>query len=125
MDNEILFNNLKKLRKSYKLTQDEVAAIIGKDRSLIAKYESGKAVPPLSILKVFAKLYNVSVDGLCSRSFEDGGFGSTVAVAQKSDSSDSILYSDLSEKERELILKLRLLSDEKANEIYESLSGEE
>ena len=65
MNNEALFKNLRNLRISYNLTQDDIAKILGKDRSLIAKYESGKAVPPLDILRVLAKLYNVSVDSLC------------------------------------------------------------
>ena len=35
-----LTDNLKRLRKDYSLTQDEVADIISKDRSSVAKYES-------------------------------------------------------------------------------------
>ena len=52
-----LTDNLKRLRKDYSLTQDEVADIISKDRSSVAKYESGKALPPIDILKQLAKLY--------------------------------------------------------------------
>ena len=120
LDNELLFKNLKSLRKSHKLTQEDVAGLIGKDRSLIAKYESGKAVPPLNILKSFAKLYNVSVDSLCG---ESPGSGESLVLAdEKNDSGkNQISFSDLTEAEKELILKLRLSDDDKIMEIFETL----
>ena len=123
MDNEILFKNLKSLRKSHKLTQEDVAELIGKDRSLIAKYESGKAVPPLNILKSFARLYNVSVDNLCGE-FSESGESLVLAADNKEKSKNQVSFSDLTEAEKELILKLRLSDDDKIKEIFESLSKE-
>ena len=122
MNNEALFKKLKDLRTSYNLTQDEVAKILGKDRSLIAKYESGKAVPPLDILRVFAKLYNVSIDSLCGETEEE-----SEALVLNSDSRKEeklIYYSDLTKAERDIIIKLRLLGEDKLNEVIESLGGE-
>ena len=90
LDNEILSQNLKMLRKNHKLTQIEVAELIGKERSLIAKYESGKAVPPLNILQSFAKLYNVSVDDLCGKYKPSGD-----SIILESGGKSRISYSDL------------------------------
>ena len=122
MDNELLFKNLRNLRKSHKLTQEDVAELIGKDRSLIAKYESGKAVPPLNILRSFAKLYNVSVDSLCGESDENG---ETLVFASdnKDDEKNQVFYPDLSDVERAIICRLRLSDEDKVSEIYESLGG--
>lgn len=122
MNNEALFKNLKNLRISYNLTQDEVAKILGKDRSLIAKYESGKAVPPLDILRVFSKLYNVSVDRLCGEAEDES---ETLVFNSDSVNKDNLMYySDLTKAERDIIIKLRLLGEDKLNEIIESLGGE-
>lgn len=118
MDNEILSQNLKMLRKNHKLTQVEVAELIGKERSLIAKYESGKAVPPLNILQSFAKLYNVSVDDLCGE-YKPSGDSIILESGEKS----RISYSDLSDVEKAIILKLRLSDENTINEIYESLGS--
>ena len=57
--------NLKKFRQQLKLTQGDVAEIIKKDRSSIAKYESGAAQPPFAVLRSLAKLYDVTIDELC------------------------------------------------------------
>ena len=56
-DNTKLMKNLKRLRKEHKLTQDEVSVLISKERSSIAKYETGKIVPALSILASFAMMF--------------------------------------------------------------------
>lgn len=122
MNNEALFKNLRKQRIKYNLTQDEVAKILGKDRSLIAKYESGKAVPPLDILRVLAKLYNISVDSLCS---EAENKDETLVLNSDSLKNENLIYySDLTKAERDIIIKLRLLGEDKLNEIIESLGGE-
>lgn len=121
MNNEALFKNLRNLRISYNLTQDEVAKILGKDRSLIAKYESGKAVPPLDILRVLSKLYNVSVDRLCGEAEDEG---ETLVLNSDSVKDEKLMYySDLTKAERDIIIKLRLLGEDKLNEIIESLGG--
>ena len=122
MNNEALFKNLRKQRIKYNLTQDEVAKILGKDRSLIAKYESGKAVPPLDILRVLAKLYNISVDSLCSEAENED---ETLVLNSDSPKNENLIYySDLTKAERDIIIKLRLLGEDKLNEIIESLGGE-
>lgn len=120
VNNEILFKNLRNLRKSHRLTQEDVAGIVGKDRSLIAKYESGKAVPPLNMLRMFAKLYNVTVETLCG-----GADGTDETLVLSTDTklseSNQIYFPELSDSEKELICRLRLSGEDKINEILDSL----
>lgn len=47
---------LKGLRESKGLTQQQVANLIGKDRSLIAKIENGEAMPSVKTAKVLAEV---------------------------------------------------------------------
>jgi len=55
---------LKQLRKSKKITQEQLAAVIGVERSTIGKYESTNTMPSNEILIALAKFFNVSVDYL-------------------------------------------------------------
>ena len=106
---EILAKNLKNFRLAHNLTQDELAEIIKKDRSLIAKYESGKAIPPLPVLKILSSLYNTSVDELCAEKTDEGEL--VLNDPEKEDG--SIKYAELTKDEQMLILKLRLLGYDK------------
>ena len=118
-DNTKLMKNLKRLRKEHKLTQDEVSVLISKERSSIAKYETGKIIPPLSILALFAKLYNVTFDELCGIS------PPSKPVTVKSDGDigdDSVSFAQLSKQEQLMILKIRMMSDEEKDELLNSIN---
>jgi DNA-binding NtrC family response regulator len=55
---------IKKLRKIYNMSQEQVAKYLEIQRTAISSYESGDAIPPtLSIIKL-AKLFNVTTDYL-------------------------------------------------------------
>jgi len=56
--------NLKYLRKSKGLTQDELAKNIGVNRAMIGSYEENRAVPKLSVLKDIAYYFGISIDNL-------------------------------------------------------------
>ncbi len=62
--NEIVANNLVTLRKNKHLTQQELAEAIGYSDKSISKWELGKAIPTVDILKEFADFYGVTVDAL-------------------------------------------------------------
>ena len=63
-NNSKISENLKKFRQQLKLTQGDVAGLINKDRSSIAKYESGAAQPSFAVLRSLAKLYGVETRAL-------------------------------------------------------------
>lgn len=60
----IVSQNLSSLRKAKHLTQQELAEKIGYSDKSISKWELGKAVPTVDILKEFADFYGVTVDFL-------------------------------------------------------------
>lgn len=62
--NEIIANNLVELRKRKQLTQIELAEEIGYSDKSISKWELGKSIPSVDILKQFADFYGVTVDFL-------------------------------------------------------------
>jgi transcriptional regulator with XRE-family HTH domain len=62
--NEIVANNLVSLRKDKHLTQQELAEKVGYSDKSISKWELGKAIPTVDILKELADFYGVTVDFL-------------------------------------------------------------
>ena len=55
-------SNLKKLRKSKKMTQEELALNIGVGKSTISMYESGAREPNFETLEIIADYFNVNLD---------------------------------------------------------------
>lgn len=56
--------NLKKLRKSAKLTQEAVAERLNVSRQSVAKWESGESLPDIDNCIALAQLYDVTLDDL-------------------------------------------------------------
>lgn len=56
--------NLAKLREKRGLTQENVSRIMGIDRSTVAKWEAGDALPRADKLPILAKLYGCAIDDL-------------------------------------------------------------
>ncbi len=57
-------SNLKKLRKSARLTQEQVAEKLNVSRQSVAKWESGESLPDIDNCIMLAKLYGVTIDDL-------------------------------------------------------------
>lgn len=58
---------LKELRKSHKLTQQELASILKITPSAYANYEQGRREPDIEVITTLANFYGVSVDYLLGR----------------------------------------------------------
>jgi AbrB family looped-hinge helix DNA binding protein len=56
--------NLQKLRKQKKLTQEELADLVGVARQTIAKWETGESSPDLEMAGQLASVLEVSLDDL-------------------------------------------------------------
>lgn len=52
---------MRRVRRAARLTLDDAARTIGRDLSVIAKYERGEIDPPASVLGALAGLYGVGV----------------------------------------------------------------
>lgn len=55
-----------KLRKERKLTQEELALMIGISAGAVSKWENGNSMPDISILAPLARALNTSIDTLLS-----------------------------------------------------------
>ena len=60
----IVYERLRNLREKAKISQSEIAKIIGTSQSYYAQYENGKRAIPFERMVVLAKYYNVSLDYL-------------------------------------------------------------
>jgi len=54
-------------RKKLKLTQSELAEVLGIKRSAINRYENGHAYPSIEMLLKMSEYFNVSVDYLLGK----------------------------------------------------------
>lgn len=59
-----LGNNLRVLRKSKNITQEELAEYIGVSPQTVSKWENNNNAPDLSMLPVLADFYKISIDEL-------------------------------------------------------------
>lgn len=112
----MLCDYLREYRKKMGFTQQEIAKILGIERSTYAYYETGKTQIPTMKLHTLAKLYAVDLND-----FFDFESGITLNASEK-EKSEKTEVGKLSKEERELLAKVRLLgSDIKREELYEFL----
>ena len=57
---------MKTLRMAARLTQEDVAAMLGVKRTAVAMWETGKAKPRADKLPALARLYGCTIDELLS-----------------------------------------------------------
>lgn len=60
----IIASNIKYLRKSKDLTQDQLADKISVNRAMIGSYEEGRAVPKLQVLQALSHYFGITLDTL-------------------------------------------------------------
>lgn len=62
---------IRELRRSAKLTQEQLANKIGVEKSSIGKYETTNVVPSIDVLKKIASTFGVTVDALIGNEKEE------------------------------------------------------
>lgn len=55
---------IKEKRESAKLTQEELGNMLGVNRSTVAMWEAGEAMPRADKLPILAEIFNCSIDEL-------------------------------------------------------------
>ena len=63
-------NNIQKLRLKANLSQEQLANLLAIDRSTIAKWETGNALPRAEKLPYLAQILNCSIDELLGQDEE-------------------------------------------------------
>lgn len=119
--NPALGKKLLKLRKEFKMTQDDVAKILGMSRTSFSKYENGIGNPPLQVLRKLASIYNVGLEYLI---FDENTSIRLNDPNQENENNSDVPMSritDLKPIEKEIVGKFRTLSDEEKEKFLDSL----
>lgn len=69
--------NLKKLRSKYKVSQQQLADVIGVSQQSINKYENHNIEPDITTLKAMAEYFNTSIDYLVGYNESQNDFDNT------------------------------------------------
>ena len=111
-----LTESLKKIRKQYKMTQEDVAKFLGISRSGYTYYETGKTVPSVETLKRLAIMYDTTIDEVVGMPQEKSVAGKSVAESNfMGKGMDPLMY--MKKEEKTLIMAFRLLSDEEKKKL--------
>ncbi len=109
--------NLRVLRKNYKLTQQEVADILGIDRSTYTFYEAGKSNPTKENIIKLCDIFNVTVGYLLGveRNCPE------IKVANRGDSISENFegLKEISRNEKFIVMAYRSLDTEKREQFLE------
>lgn len=65
VENNLFGKRLLELREAKGFSLEDVAKMIGKDKSMLSKYERGIVEPGMGVAKKLADFFNVSIDYLC------------------------------------------------------------
>ncbi len=104
---------LKKVRKEHNLKQQDVADILGIERSTYTFYETGKTCPSLPTMVKLAKAYNCTV-GYLAGTEENHPERVLSAGAVASSCRDSII--GLEKEEQLIVMCYRLIPEERRDE---------
>ena len=114
-------DNLRLLRKSFNLTQQEVADILGVNRSTYTFYEAGKSTPSKENIVKLCDIFNVTVGYLLGVEKNCP----ELKVANRSDHVDrnSDGLGEISRNEKFIIMAYRSLDSEKKELFIESVKN--
>ena len=111
--------SLRKIRKAHKLTQQEIANILGIDRTAYTLYETGKTNPPIETLEKLSNMYNATIGYILGKEADNHPERLNKAAFVAEDDMDPIAY--LSKDERKLLLSYRVLSEENKEKIRKEM----
>ncbi len=66
MLNEILGENIRKYRLTFNWTQEKLADVLSVSHQVVSKWENGIAYPDIATLCSLSRIFNVTLDELCS-----------------------------------------------------------
>ncbi len=112
--------SLKKIRKAHNLTQQDLANVLGVDRTTYTLYEMGNTNPPLESLKKLSQLYNATIgyilgvetENRSERIIKEASF-------VREDDVDPVAY--LPKDEQKLLIAYRILSDEEKEDVRQKI----
>lgn len=112
--------SLRKIRKAHKLTQQDVASVLGIDRTTYTLYELGMTFPSIASLGKLSDAYNATVGYIIGK--ENTNCPERIikdAELVREESVDAVAY--LPKDERSLLFSYRVLSDEDKQKIKKEI----
>ena len=99
---------LKKIRKQYKMTQEDVANFLGISRSGYTYYETGKSMPSIEVLKKLSAIYDTTIDEVVGNRIKNQSskYGKSAVME---DCPDPLMY--MKKEEQQIVMAYRLLDD--------------
>ncbi len=129
---EFIHNRLKYYRNINGLTQRQVAAALGIDRSTYTYYETGRSNPNLDILSKVCSIYRIDISCLLNseetyQTVGDSSVNSSPSdkIETTTDDSSQLSLNQLTRDEQNLILKFRLYTKKQREELLCSLGVKE
>lgn len=116
-------DNLRLYRKAKGITQQELANELKIDRSTYSFYELGKARPKFEVLRAIAKIFGVTIDELLGNNDDAELKVSSPKTFETPNIDDR--FNDLSDFEKSVVFKTRLMSASQKNKLIEYLSDSE
>ena len=113
----VLAESLKKIRKQYKMTQEDIAKLLGISRSGYTYYETGKTVPSVEVLQKLSAIYNTTIDVIVGnpiRENVDKRYYSDILSVSEGNT-DPLIY--MKKDEQALIMAFRLLPEEEKEKL--------
>ena len=118
----LLNQRLKHFRTTSGLTQQQVADVLGLDRSTYAYYESGKTTPDIKSVNKLLKIFNISYYELMEE--PDPTTVNVNDSDSQEDTEDKLHIYDLSKPEKRLVIYFRVLSPNQQQDLLKSISPE-
>lgn len=98
--------NLRKFRKTKKLTQEELASKLGVIRATYWNYEKGSIMPPYDKLEQLADIFGITIDELMGREIEDTDISDDLSRLLRKLEKENQLYNGelLNDQSREVLI---------------------
>ena len=117
----MLGDRLRAIRKEYGLTQQNIADVLGVDRTTYTVYEGGSITPSPATLVKLSQIYNVTVGYLIGVEENHPELRKIPEEKQEKKLLSSDPISLLKKEEKELMLYFRVLSDAEKHKIIDEM----
>ena len=117
----MLGDRLRAIRKEHGLTQQNIADVLGVDRTTYTVYEGGSITPSPATLVKLSQIYNVTVGYLIGVEENHPELRKIPDEKQEKKLLSSDPFSLLKKEEKELLLYFRVLSDAEKHKIIDEM----
>lgn len=119
----MLGDRLRAIRKEHGLTQQNIADVLGVDRTTYTVYEGGSITPSPATLVKLSQIYNVTVGYLIGVEENHPELRKIPEEKQREKLLSSDPISLLKNEEKELLLYFRVISDEEKHKIIDEMKA--